>query len=227
MYFGEAILGTGINAEPSNLAPEQFKWLFDKKDSDDERSFSATIFGSKPSTISMPNNHHDPFQRSWVTTNLININGFTYNNKNLSPRVQAPDSPPLFNNNAMFHHLKTTKSTCIFIRKQKSYIGISGRVTLKPLLRETQAEEQRKKNDGLSWGNNSLFTPSSAPWANMVLKSPSLREIQEMEVRKTAEQVRIYFYEYCLTTSQAIVQLLQYILNLIDKCVIPGGKIRP
>ncbi|CAI2169903.1 14834_t:CDS:10 [Funneliformis geosporum] len=100
-----------------------------------------------------------------------------------------------------------------FIQKEESY-------RLKPSLREIQAEEEQRKkkqekeklasiaqqtsnqiivknpqppkNNGLTWGNNSPVTPSSAPWAkdddHSTHKTPSLREIQEMEARKSAER---------------------------------------
>ncbi len=51
---------------------------------------------------------------------------------------------------------------------------------------------QSQKNNGLTWGNNTPVTPSSAPWAkdddHNTHKTPSLREIQEMEARKAAER---------------------------------------
>ncbi|CAG8516527.1 1684_t:CDS:10, partial [Funneliformis caledonium] len=439
--------GTGINAEPRKVTPEQYKWLYRdpsgniqgpfssqemnewykggffvhsllvkrvedtafeplgaliRKTGDDERPFSAPIPGSRPPlTISMPNNSsrlvNDPFQRSWVapnspstaqlfldnnqqrfnpfggTTSVPNTpfdryqfgsvfgrndvsngggwgdlnssnnawgqaEGFTPNNETLSPRVQAPNSPPLFNNNAAsfnvsppqnyLDHQRALSSQIerqqymmlqqrqlqqnqhaypdTFIRQQQqSYIGISGPVSapitnapnppfVDALTRSvgwptTSAEQptplspwgvpgvvstssrvpqsdeigyfsvrkenniglqksshndqissrhserqydimdgnsqdpsfDRKINDvvesitkpilgdeipskkvdektpqplknGLSWGNNSPVTPSSAPWAkdddHSTHKTPSLREIQEMEARKAAER---------------------------------------
>ena len=52
---------------------------------------------------------------------------------------------------------------------------------------------QTPKNNSTAWGNNSSITPSSpAPWAkdedHTTHKTPSLREIQEMEARKAAER---------------------------------------
>ncbi|CAG8451941.1 11905_t:CDS:2 [Dentiscutata heterogama] len=86
----------------------------------------------------------------------------------------------------------------------------------KPSLREIQAEEERKKqheekeknncgfctagklpqplkSSNAAWVNNSPVTPSSpAPWAkdddHPTQKTPSLREIQEMEARKAVER---------------------------------------
>ncbi|CAI2186660.1 15284_t:CDS:2, partial [Funneliformis geosporum] len=54
---------------------------------------------------------------------------------------------------------------------------------LKKLLKPgtTQTKARKRKNNELSWGNNSPVTHSSTPWAKMILKSLSLREIQEME----------------------------------------------
>ncbi|RIA81675.1 hypothetical protein C1645_545383 [Glomus cerebriforme] len=74
-------------------------------------------------------------------------------------------------------------------QQEKEKLSSAAQQTSNPTTKATQPQ----KTNSAAWGNNNSVTPSSpAPWAkdedHTTHKTPSLREIQEMEARKAAER---------------------------------------